>query len=100
MKPTRKTQRLLERMAAIERMERGKICPMTGRPHYNHQTWRDGRNVVRYVPADEVASLQEAIDGYNLFRKLAEEYAEEIIRRTRHEHAKHKNRPKKERRRE
>ncbi len=40
MKPTRKMQRLLERMAAIERMERGKICPMAGRPHYNHQTWQ------------------------------------------------------------
>ena len=87
-------------MAAIERMERGKISKMAGRPHYNHQTWHDGRNVVRYVPADEVASLQEAIDGYTLFRKLAEEYAEEIIRRTRHEHAKRKNRQKKEKLRE
>ena len=83
-------QRLLERMAAIERMERGKICPMAGRPHYNHQTWHEGRNVVRYVPAEEVASLQRAIDGYNLFCKLAEEYAGEIIRRTRQERAKNK----------
>jgi predicted ArsR family transcriptional regulator len=90
MEPTRKMQRLLERMAAIGRMERGKICPMAGRPHYNHQTWREGRNVVRYVPAEEVASLQEAIDGYNLFCKLAEEYADEIIRRTRQERAKNK----------
>ena len=90
MKQTRKIQRLLERMAAIERMERGKVCPMAGRPHYNHQTWQDGRNVVRYVPAEEVASLQQAIDGYNRFRQLAEEYADEIIRRTREEHAKNK----------
>ena len=77
-------------------MERGKICPMAGRPHYNHQTWQDGRNVVRYVPAEELASLQEAIDGYNLFRKLAEEYADEIIRRTRQERAKNTRRKKKE----
>ena len=90
VKQTRKIQRLLERMAAIERMERGKVCPMAGRPHYNHQTWQDGRNVVRYVPAEEVASLQQAIDGYNRFRQLAEEYAGEIIRRTREEHAKNK----------
>lgn len=83
-------------MACIERMERGKICPMPGRPHYNHQTWQEGRNVVRYVPADEVASLQEAIDGYNLFRKLAEDYAEEIIRCTRQQHAKNKKTKKKE----
>lgn len=92
MKQTRKTQRLLERMAAIERMERGKVCPMAGRPHYNHQSWQDGRNVVRYVPAEEVASLQKAIDGYNLFRRLAEEYADEIIRHTRQEHAQEKKR--------
>ena len=77
-------------------MERGKICPMAGRPHYNHQTWQDGRNVVRYVPAEEVASLQEAIDGYNLFGKLAEEYADEIIRRTRQERAKNTRQKKKE----
>ena len=94
MKQTRKTQRLLERMAAIERMERGKVCPMAGRPHYNHQTWQDGRNVVRYVSAEEVASLQKAIDGYNLFRRLAEEYADEVILRTREERAQNKKRKK------
>jgi hypothetical protein len=74
-------------MARIERMERGKICRMAGRRHYNHQSWQDGRNVVRYVPASEVASLQGAIDGHRLFMKLAEEYAAEIIRRTRAERA-------------
>lgn len=100
MKNTRKTQRLLERMARIERMERGTICRMSGRDHYNHQTWQAGRNVVRYVPANEVASLQEAIDGYALFRKLAETYADEIIRRTRQERAKGKQRKKKEKLRE
>lgn len=72
----------------IERMERGKICQMGARPHYNHQTWQDGRNVVRYVPVEEVASLQQAIDGYNLFVKLAEEYADEIILYTRAKNAK------------
>lgn len=78
-------KRLLERMAAIERMERGKLCPMTGRPHYNHQTWRDGRNEVRYVPARDVPALQEAIEGYRLFLDLAEQYADEVIRLTRRE---------------
>ena len=69
-------------MASIERMERGKICGMAGRSYYNHQTWQDGKNVVRYVRPEEVADLQEAIDGYNQFRRLAEEYADEIIRLT------------------
>lgn len=86
MKHTRKMLRLLERMAQIDRMERGKVCRMTGRDHYNHQTWQDGRNVVRYVPADQLASLQEAIAGHRLFTKLAEAYADEIIRHTRAQH--------------
>ena len=85
MRHARRIRGLLERMAGIERMERGTICRMTGRSHYNHQTWRDGRNVVRYVPGEKAASLQEAIDGYALFTKLAEQYADEIIRRTRAE---------------
>lgn len=96
MKPTRKMQRLLERMAAIERMERGKICPMVGRPHYNHQTWQDGRNIVCYVPEDERAALQQAIDGYNLFRTLVDEYVDEIIRRTRLERAQNRKRKKRD----
>jgi hypothetical protein len=86
MEPTKTMQRLLRRMMAIERMERGKLCQMTGRPHYNHQTWRNGRNEVRYVPADE--ALQEAIAGYQLFITLAEQYADEVIRLTRRERKK------------
>ena len=78
-------ERILGRMAAIERMERGKLCQMAGRPHYNHQTWQDGRNVVRYVPASETEALQEAIEGYRQFIDLAEQYADEVIRMTRRE---------------
>lgn len=83
MKPTKKMKRLLERMAQIERMERGKLCPMGERPHYNHQTWQEGKNVVRYVPAAEVEFVGKAIEGYEQFKKLAEQYADEVIRQTR-----------------
>jgi hypothetical protein len=83
-------KRLLERMVEIERMERGKLCRMTGRPHYNHQTWRNGRNEVRYVPASEAAALQQAIESYQLFIKLTEQYADEVIRLTRREREKKK----------
>jgi hypothetical protein len=83
MKDTKKMKRLLERMTAIERMERGKLCQMGGRPHYNHQTWRDGRNEVRYVPKAEVAELKKDIAGYQLFTKLAEQYVDEVIRLSR-----------------
>ena len=85
MKHTKKMKRLLERMAGIERMERGKLCQMGGRPHYNHQTWRDGKNVVRYVPKGEVAELKKDIAGYTQFAKLAEQYADEVIRVSRRE---------------
>lgn len=82
---TRQIHPLLERMGRIQRMERGKICRMSGRSQYNHQTWQEGRNVVRYVSTDRLASLQEAIDGYRLFMELAQAYADQIIQRTRRE---------------
>jgi len=85
MKQTKKMKQLLERMARIARMERGKLCRMGSRPHYNHQTWQEGRNVVRYVPTNETESLREAIDGYQHFMKLAEQYADEVIKQTRRE---------------
>ena len=90
MEPTGKMRRLLERMAQIERMERGTLCRMTGRPHYNHQTWRNGRNEVRYIPANEVVALQEAIEGYRSFMQLAEQYVDEVVRLTRREQEKKK----------
>ena len=94
MEQSSKMKRLLERMAQIERMERGKVCPMAGRPHYNHQTWQNGRNEVRYVPACEVEALQEAIEGYQLFIALVEQYADEVIRLTRREKEKKKGKGK------
>ena len=85
-------QRLWERLAAIERMERGTLCRMTGRPQYNHQTWRNGRNEVRYIPASEADALRKAIEGYQLFLTLAEQYVDEVIRLTRRAPEKKKQR--------
>lgn len=53
-------------------------------------TWRNGRNEVRYVPADEVEALQEAIEGYPLFIRLAEQYAGAVIQLTHREQKKNK----------
>lgn len=64
-------------------MERGKLCAMRGGAYYNHQTWEQGRNVVRYVPRERVASLQKAIAGYRQYLKLTQAYADAIIQRTR-----------------
>ncbi|AQQ71098.1 hypothetical protein SMSP2_02393 [Limihaloglobus sulfuriphilus] len=83
MKKTKKAIKLLEKIAKIERMERGKICQMKNRQHFNHQTWKNGANVVRYVPKDELEALQADIDSYNQFMDLVQQYADEIIRITR-----------------
>lgn len=81
-------------MSQIERMERGTISQMKGREHFNHQTWQDGRNQVRYIPRHEVSDLQAAIDGHARFMALANQYVDEVVRLTRTEHArKHPKRP-------
>lgn len=87
-------KRLLERMAAIERMERGKICQMPGRPYYNHQVWRNGRNEVRYVSKPDILALEKDIAGYQRFCNLAEQYADEVIRVTRTQREREKQRRK------
>jgi hypothetical protein len=88
MRTSSKTTDLLKQMASIEQMERGKLCRMAGRPHYNLQVWRKGKNEVRYVRQEEVEAIREAVDGYNLFMTLAQQYADLIIAQTRREHKK------------
>ena len=86
MATTSTPKSLLKQMGQIQRMERGKLCQMgSGRsgPYYNHQTWEQGRNCVRYVARHKVAALQEAIAGYQKFLQLSEAYAELIIAQTR-----------------
>jgi hypothetical protein len=81
---------LLQQIARIPEMERGKLCRMRAsstRAYYNHQTWEKGRNVVRYVPREQVLHLQKAITGYQQYLKLTQAYAEGIIRRTRQKQA-------------
>jgi len=91
---------LLKEIAKIQQMERGKISVIrktSAGCFYNHQTWENGKNVSRYVPCDQVTALQQAIDGYQQFKQLTEEYAQQIIDKTRAERAanvKKKRRPK------
>jgi hypothetical protein len=86
---TRSTPELiLEQIAQIRHMERGKLCQMRqgpSGPYYSHQTWEKGRNVVRYVPRDRAPALQTAIAGYRDYLKLTQAYADLIIARTRQE---------------
>ncbi len=83
MKAKPKPEALWQQIAAIQEMERGKLCRMRDGAHYNHQTWEQGRNVVRYVPRERMADLQKAIAGYQKYAKLTKAYADAVIRRTR-----------------
>ena len=81
-------QGLLQQIAQIQHMERGKLCILREGPegpYYNHQTWEDGKNVSRYVPRDQVPALQEAIAGYEKFEQLTKEYSQSVIQQTRAE---------------
>ena len=69
-------------------MDRGTLCRIikkSGKIYYNHQTWLNGHNVVKYVPEQKVETLKTAIDGYRRFIKLIESYADLIIKKTRKE---------------
>lgn len=77
---------ILQEIRSIRAMERGTICRMReGKfgPLYNHQTWENGRNVVRYVPRERAAALRKAITGYRRFMNLTQAYADLIIGQTR-----------------
>jgi hypothetical protein len=83
-------QSLLRQMGQIQEMERGKLCPMRGGRYFNHQTWENGRNVVRYVPAEQVPALQKSIAEYRRFMALTEQYVALIVQQTRLRQARQK----------
>lgn len=88
-------KQILQQMARIEKMEKGRLneeyrerlsrdgVVVRLGPYYKHQCWEDGRNVSRRVPAPEVDRLRKAVDGYHEFEALAKEYAEVTIAMTR-----------------
>jgi hypothetical protein len=83
-------QQLLQQMAAIPAMERGKLSAYSfkersGRrgPYHKLQTWLDGKNQTRYVSAEELSAVQAALDGYAHFQKLTRQYADLVIGETR-----------------
>lgn len=83
-------QALLQQIAAIPTMERGKLCTYEFKerrgvsgPYYKLQHWQEGKNKTRYVSAQEVPQLQEALEGYEQFLRLTQQYAELVIQETR-----------------
>jgi len=88
MKASLTPQELLHQIAQIQCMERGKLCVLRQGPqgpYYNCQSREGGKNFVRYVPRDQVPAYQQAIAGYHKFQQLTEQYAREVIEKTRAE---------------
>jgi hypothetical protein len=90
MNTTITAQLLLQQIAQIQHLERGKLCIIRqgpNGPYYNHQTWENGKNVSRYVPQDQVPALREALTGYQQFQSLVEQYVQRMIEQSRAERA-------------
>jgi hypothetical protein len=83
-------QEVLQQMAQIQQMERGKLCVIRQGPegpYYNHQTWEHGKNTSRYVPQPEVAAVAQAIAGHQKFVALTDQYVQLMVEKTRAERA-------------
>jgi hypothetical protein len=83
-------QQLLQQIAAIPGMERGKLSAYSFKersgvsgPYHKLQHWENGKNKTRYVPADELRAVQAALAGYTQFEQLTEQYAQLVIDETR-----------------
>ena len=79
-------QSLLQQAAQIRQLERGKLSIIRqgpDGPYYNHQCRHDGKNVSRYIPREQVPAVQEAIEGYQKFTGLIDQYVEQIVEQTR-----------------
>jgi hypothetical protein len=79
---------LLEQIAQIKRMERGKLTLMSESPegpHFKLQAWENGKNVSRHVSRDQAELVQEALQGYRTYQDLTQQYAQNVIDQTRAE---------------
>ena len=83
-------QQILQQIAAIPAMERGKLSAYTFKerpgisgPYHKLQHWENGKNHTRYVPAEELPAVEAALSGYAQYNQLTEQYADLIITQTR-----------------
>jgi hypothetical protein len=82
--------RLLQQIAAIPAMERGKLSQYIFKersaaagPYHKLQQWQEGKNHTRYVSTDELPAVQAALAGYAQYQQLTEQYADLVIEETR-----------------
>lgn len=86
MIPKNLPQDILQQIASIDCMERGKLSVIersSGRSYFNLQHREGGRNVTEYVPAEQVAQAQENIEAYRRFEELVGQYVDVISTQSR-----------------
>lgn len=78
---------ILLEMQSIREMLRGKITLQTFQrtlsdgsvvqrgPYALFQRWREGKNHCERIPKDDLPAISRAVDGYQRFTQLADEYA-------------------------
>jgi hypothetical protein len=96
MKSTPAPQSLLQQAAQIPHLERGKLSIIRegpNGPYHNHQERKDGKNVSRYIPREQVPAVQNAIEGYQKFQQLVDQYVDQMVQTTRSEIADAKKKP-------
>ncbi|MFH0908948.1 MAG: DUF6788 family protein [bacterium] len=85
---TSATVGLLQQIAEIHRMEPGKLCVIgqgKNGPYYNLQCRENGKPISRYVPQDQVETVEQNTGNYRTFQTLVDQYAQVVITRTREE---------------
>ena len=90
------TNSIIEQIASITSMERGKLSEVYRSrpapdgvgtiqlgPYYKLQTWENGRNLTRHVPAGKVPALKEDLANHKRFTELSAALEAAVISRTR-----------------
>ena len=79
---------LIEQILQIQRMEHASLSIIRqgpNGPYYNLNSWEGGQNQCRYLPQEKVPAVQQAIQGYQKYQQLTQQYAEQVIEQTRAE---------------
>lgn len=79
---------LIEHILQIQHMEHGSLSAAgkgPNGPYFNLNSWENDRNCCRYVPRDKIPAVQQAIEGYLRYQQLTQEYARQVVEKTRAE---------------
>ena len=88
MKTPASTSELLQQIGAIQQMEPGKLCVIREGPegaYYNLQCRENGKTITRYVARNQAEQVKVHTENYRQFQDLVEQYAQQIVERTRSE---------------